>query len=287
MSQSGSVGLVGAWRDDDNGSSSGSAYLFRNLNTASGTVTEDVKLLASEGAAGDQFGYSVSLDGDQFVIGAQSAGTAGQAYSGSVSSVTTLNEGNASRTIDGISFISRTDWIIGETTDDNEVTLTAGDSADVIEAGMGVYIGKDFGADDNRLIIEGEFIATIVEVGSLTGNTGNTLEIGSGATLDLDTVRLVEDNFLSLEGDFTLFADLETLFGAGTLETWDGIDWLTVDSSNESTYLSSTFDSGTGYTTVTAVPEPETYAAISGLLGLGLALIRRRRRGALGTRHNF
>ena len=79
------------------------------------------------------------------MIGAR-AGTAGQAYSGSVSSVTTLDEGNASRTIDGISFISRTDWIIGETTDDNEVTLTAGDSADVTEAGM-ADIGKDFGAE--------------------------------------------------------------------------------------------------------------------------------------------
>ena len=92
-----------------------------------------------------------------------------------------------------------------------------------------------------------------------------------GATLDLDTgpprsgqLRLKE---LGQLGGLHPLPDGETLFGAGTLEAWDGIDWLTVDSSNESTYLSSTFDSGTGYTTVTAVPEPETYAAILGLLG--------------------
>ena len=57
MSHSGSVGLVGAILDDDNGGNSGSAYLFRNLDTATGTVNQNVKLLASDGAAEDFFGY--------------------------------------------------------------------------------------------------------------------------------------------------------------------------------------------------------------------------------------
>ncbi len=67
VSLSGSTGLVGA---DGRGVSGGrgSAYLFRNLDTATGNITQNVKLTASDGALG-AFGTSVSLDGDQFLIG--------------------------------------------------------------------------------------------------------------------------------------------------------------------------------------------------------------------------
>ncbi len=37
--------------DDDKGSYSGSAYIFRGLDTATGTITENVKLVASDAAA--------------------------------------------------------------------------------------------------------------------------------------------------------------------------------------------------------------------------------------------
>jgi hypothetical protein len=58
--------LMGAWGDDDNGDWSGSAYVF----TRSGTNwTQQAKLLASDGAEGDWFGKSVSLDGDTALIG--------------------------------------------------------------------------------------------------------------------------------------------------------------------------------------------------------------------------
>ena len=50
VSLSGNTGLIVAALDDDNGSNSGSAYIFRNLDTATGTVNESVKLLASDGA---------------------------------------------------------------------------------------------------------------------------------------------------------------------------------------------------------------------------------------------
>ena len=71
MSLSGSIGLVGASLDDIGANSNqGSAYVFRSLDTATGSTTQNVKLTASDGAAGDIFGESVGLDGDQFVIGA-------------------------------------------------------------------------------------------------------------------------------------------------------------------------------------------------------------------------
>ena len=70
VSLSGNTGLIGARGDDDNGSIAGSAYIFRNLDTATGTVNESVKLLASDGEALDQFGESVSLSGNTGLIGA-------------------------------------------------------------------------------------------------------------------------------------------------------------------------------------------------------------------------
>jgi hypothetical protein len=63
----GDTAVIGAFRDDDNGEDSGSAYVF----TRSGGVwTEQAKLLASDGAPLDFFGTSAALDGDTVVIGA-------------------------------------------------------------------------------------------------------------------------------------------------------------------------------------------------------------------------
>ena len=65
------IGLVGAYNDDIGANvDQGSAYLFRNLDTATGTITQNVKLTASDGAANNFFGISVSLNGDQFTVGA-------------------------------------------------------------------------------------------------------------------------------------------------------------------------------------------------------------------------
>lgn len=59
--------VIGAHMDDDKGSGSGSAYIF----TRSGnTWTEQAKLTASDGAAGDYFGVSVALSSNTAVIGA-------------------------------------------------------------------------------------------------------------------------------------------------------------------------------------------------------------------------
>ena len=66
---SGDTAVIGALGDDDdvNGVDSGSAYVF----TRSGTSwSEQAKLSAADGAAGDEFGYSVALSGDTAVIGA-------------------------------------------------------------------------------------------------------------------------------------------------------------------------------------------------------------------------
>ncbi len=61
VSIDGELAIVGARRDDDAGTSSGSAYIFQR-NGAS--WTEEAKLTASDAAEADVFGFSVSIDGE-------------------------------------------------------------------------------------------------------------------------------------------------------------------------------------------------------------------------------
>jgi len=67
VSVDGDTALIGAWFDDDNGYDSGSAYVFTRTGT---TWTQQKKFLAFDGAAGDWFGFAVSLDSDTALIGA-------------------------------------------------------------------------------------------------------------------------------------------------------------------------------------------------------------------------
>ena len=65
---SGDTVVVGSTFDDDNGSNSGSAYVF----TRSGiTWTQQAKLTASDAAAGDFFGETLSVSGDTVVVGSR------------------------------------------------------------------------------------------------------------------------------------------------------------------------------------------------------------------------
>jgi hypothetical protein len=59
--------LIGAYWDDDNGDKSGSVYVFTRKGTA---WTQQAKLLASDGAIMDYFGYSVSLSENTALISA-------------------------------------------------------------------------------------------------------------------------------------------------------------------------------------------------------------------------
>ena len=81
VSVSGGTAVIGAYKDDDNGYNSGSAYVFvRN----EGVWTEQAKLIATDGAAEDWFGFQVSISGDTVLIGAHgdddSGGRTGSAY---------------------------------------------------------------------------------------------------------------------------------------------------------------------------------------------------------------
>ncbi len=77
----GDTALIGAKGDSDYGINTGSVYVFTRNGT---NWTQQAKLLASDGAEQDGFGYSVSLSGDTALIGAwhddDKASDSGSAY---------------------------------------------------------------------------------------------------------------------------------------------------------------------------------------------------------------
>jgi hypothetical protein len=75
---SGNLVIIGAYDDDDKGNDSGSAYIYSRTTAG---WREEAKLLGSDSAAGDNFGYAVAVDGDYAVVGAyQHNGGAGAVY---------------------------------------------------------------------------------------------------------------------------------------------------------------------------------------------------------------
>ncbi len=113
---SGDTAMVGALATDDDGPNSGSVYVY----TFDGVVwTERPKLTASDAAAGDRFGASVSVCGDTAVVGA----------------VATDNGGSSS----GSTYVFRNDgtaWI-------EEAKLVASDATANDEFGIAVWTNEE------------------------------------------------------------------------------------------------------------------------------------------------
>lgn len=64
----GDYAIIGAYQDDDDGENSGSAYIF--MRDDGGEWSQQIKLTAGDAAEDDEFGFSVSIDGDYALIGA-------------------------------------------------------------------------------------------------------------------------------------------------------------------------------------------------------------------------
>ncbi|MGB2823746.1 MAG: PEP-CTERM sorting domain-containing protein [Phycisphaerae bacterium] len=70
VSISGDCAVVGSGWDDDDGTNTGSAYVFEKPPTGWADMTETAKLTASDRGSWDWFGTSVSIDGDWVAVGA-------------------------------------------------------------------------------------------------------------------------------------------------------------------------------------------------------------------------
>lgn len=78
VSIKGNYVIIGAQYSDDDGSESGSAYIFEK--DVDGIWTEVQKLTASDADADDVFGVSVSIDGDYAIVGSEYNDELGSAY---------------------------------------------------------------------------------------------------------------------------------------------------------------------------------------------------------------
>ncbi len=71
--------IVGAYKDNENGDQSGSAYIFHR-DSVSGDWDEGTKITAFDGSMGDYFGISVAISGDYAIVGAYKESHNGSAY---------------------------------------------------------------------------------------------------------------------------------------------------------------------------------------------------------------
>jgi len=79
VAMSGDYIVVGAYGEDDAGTNSGAAYLYERDYGGQDYWGEVKKFTASDTELADKFGYSVAIDGDYIVVGAQSEESGGNA----------------------------------------------------------------------------------------------------------------------------------------------------------------------------------------------------------------
>ncbi len=98
--------LAGAYWEDAKGANSGSVYLFTKPSGSWVDATETVKLIAPDGAAGDEFGYSVAAGGGTAIVGAPGdESETGAAYVFSIPGWTDISgsgAGTTSHTVTGL-----------------------------------------------------------------------------------------------------------------------------------------------------------------------------------------
>ncbi len=179
----------------------GAAYLYLGLDSISGDQKESVRIFPKNDYF-ENFGWSVAMKDDWMAMSALQGIESDTVFLLRVSAVTALDLSNTSIQLDPLGFESRIDWIIGETTDDNEIIIGEQSSATVTQPGKAIFIGKDAGSDDNRLVIGGKLRANTLVIGSPDGNSGNTLEVLSYADVEIGEIRIAPENQLIVEGDF-------------------------------------------------------------------------------------
>jgi hypothetical protein len=188
---SGTTAIVGAYLDDHNGTDSGSAYLF---NTTTGT--QSAKLMASDGAAEDQFGWSVGVSGTTAIVGANddddNGGSSGSAYLFDTTTGAQIAKLTASDAAPGDRFgesvaISGTTAIVGALDDDDNGSQSG--SAYLFDTTTGTQSAKltaSDGAAEDRFGISVAISGTTAIVGALYHDDNGT-DSGSAYLFDTTT----------------------------------------------------------------------------------------------------
>jgi hypothetical protein len=184
--------LVGAYTDNDKGTSSGSAYLYEEQTV--GTWTLAAKLLASDGAAYDWFGFAVGVDGDRAVSGARqdddNGSSSGSAYvferqtGGTWTQVAKLlpSDGHSTDDFGGAVAISGARVLVGAPYNDDNGTDSG--SAYVFErqdGGTWTQVAKLLPADGAAYDYFGCAVAIYEDTAVVGANEQNTTATDSGA----------------------------------------------------------------------------------------------------------
>ena len=210
---SGNLALVGAENDDDNGTDSGSAYLF-DVRTGA----ELAKLTASDGAASDRFGVSVALDGSTAVVGTSNAnGFTGAVYVYDLSPTWTASFGGAYDDPGNWNAVTPEIGVFDVKIDpDSSQTITGPSGAS--EVGT-LFLGRGAGVATLDLQQGGGILAEDgVEIGangSLQGTGGIVGDIRNGGEIGLDGLSLTGDieNAGIVEGNGRLVGALTNATG--------------------------------------------------------------------------
>jgi FG-GAP repeat len=211
VSISGDTAIVGAYGDDNNGSQSGSAYIFSRDHGGIDNWGEVLELTPSDGAAYDGFGHSVSISGDTAIVGADGDDDNGS-YSGSAY-IFSRDQGGADN------------W--GEIK-----KLTAGDGATDDIFGYSVSISGDtaivgaYGDDGNGDYSGSAYIFSSVFDDELA------LDFGASGLWDYDGTNWAFISGSSPEDMAGWSGGLAMDFGASGLWNFDGSTWTPISGSD-------------------------------------------------------
>jgi hypothetical protein len=172
VSVSGDTALIGADYGDGVVADSGSAYVFvRSGNT----WTQQQELTASDGAANDRFGYSVSIDGDAALVGAYNDDGAGSTYA-FVRSGSTWTQQDKLTASDGAS-----GDLFGESVSiDGDTALVGAGGDDSFTGSAYVFVKARTSSDWAESIkITSSDAATNEEFGNSVSISGSTALVGS------------------------------------------------------------------------------------------------------------
>ena len=199
----GDYALIGSYGDDENGTDSGSAYLF---DTTTGNLLQ--KFIAPDGASSDFFGNSVAIDGDYALIGSalddENGTNSGSAYLFDTTTGNLLQKiiapDGASSDIFGWSVAIDGDYaLIGSAFDDDNGTYSG--SAYLFDTTTGDLLQKFIAPDGASSDLFGRSVAIDGDyalIGSY-GDDDNGTDSGSAYLFDTTTGDLLQ-KFIAPDG---------------------------------------------------------------------------------------